>query len=91
MVKLQNVPICYDRIMKRIILKVNELKKYKTIKAVADGKKKKQRASVELGIIVCQVNRLLNAYKENGKQAFIHGNRGRKTTKAIDSKTQEIP
>ena len=52
--------------MKRILLTVNELKKYRVIKLVHDGKKKKQRASVELGLSLRQVNRLLKAYQEKG-------------------------
>ncbi|WP_371864155.1 helix-turn-helix domain-containing protein, partial [Lactococcus hodotermopsidis] len=43
---------------------------------LSSGKKKKQRASVELGLSLRQVNRLLKAYQEKGKQAFVHGNRG---------------
>lgn len=62
--------------MKRIKLTVNEIKKYKVIKAVADGRKQKRRACVELGLSIRQVNRLVNSYKEGGKAAFSHGNRG---------------
>ncbi|WP_163604843.1 ISNCY family transposase [Pseudolactococcus raffinolactis] len=43
---------------------MNELKKYRVIKLVHDGKKKKQRASVELGLSLRQVNRLLKAYQD---------------------------
>jgi hypothetical protein len=35
---------------------MNEMKKYHTIKSVSEGKKKKERASVELGLTRHQVN-----------------------------------
>ena len=75
--------------MKRILLTVNELKKYRVIKLVHDSKKKKQRASVELGLSLRQVNRLLKAYQEKGKQAFVHGNRGVRPTHAMSFETKE--
>lgn len=75
--------------MKRILLTVNELKKYRVIKLVHDSKKKKQRASVELGLSLRQVNRLLKAYQEKGKQAFVHGNRGVRPNHAMSLETKE--
>lgn len=54
-----------------------------------DGKKKKQRASVELGLSLRQVNRLLKAYQEKGKQAFVHGNRGVRPNHAMSLETKE--
>ena len=68
---------------------MNELKKYRVIKLVHDSKKKKQRASVELGLSLRQVNRLLKAYQEKGKQAFVHGNRGVRPTHAMSFETKE--
>jgi transposase-like protein len=56
---------------------------------VHDGKKKKQRASVELGLSLRQVNRLLKAYQEKGKQAFVHGNRGVRPNHAMSLETKE--
>lgn len=52
--------------MKRILLTVNELKKYRVIKLVHDGKKKKQRASVELGLSLRQVNRIVSRQRTLG-------------------------
>ena len=62
---------------------MTETKKYKVIKDVADGKKKKERACVELGLTRRQVNRLVKAYKEKGKVVFQHGNRGKKPKHAM--------
>ena len=75
--------------MKRIFLKMDEEKKYKIIKAVVDNGKSKKRASVELGLSIRQVNRLIKAYHEGGKEAFIHGNRGKKPANKIDEQTRK--
>lgn len=65
-------------IIKRIDLTMNEQLKYDVIKKLVDSEGNKDRAAITLGISKRQVNRLIVAYKEKGKAAFIHGNRGRK-------------
>ena len=57
---------------------MDEQKKYDIIKKLVDTQGNKDRAAVALGITRRQVNRLIIAYKEKGKAAFVHGNRGRK-------------
>ncbi|CTO56898.1 helix-turn-helix domain-containing protein, partial [Streptococcus pneumoniae] len=52
---------------------MNETKKYLVIKAIAQGKKTKKRACVELNLSERQINRLLLAYQQKGKEAFRHG------------------
>lgn len=69
--------------MKRIILTMNEDKKYKVIKAVAEKRKEKKRACVELGLSMRQVNRLIQDYQEGGKAVFSHGNRGKTARHAV--------
>lgn len=77
--------------MKRILLTMNETKKYKVIKAVAEKKKQKVRASIELNLSIRQINRLVKAYKEKGKIAFAHKNRGIKHKNAVpDHVKQQI-
>nr|WP_308780840.1 ISNCY family transposase [Lactococcus hodotermopsidis] len=68
---------------------MDETKKYHTIKAVHDGRKKKERASVELGTTIRQVDRLLKAYDTKGKAAFVHGNRGSRPMHAMSFETKE--
>jgi transposase-like protein len=75
--------------MTRILLTMNEMKKYHTIKSVFEGRKKKERASVELGLTRRQVNRLLRAYEVKGKEAFVHGNRDVKPKHAMSTLTKE--
>ncbi len=53
-------------------------KKYEVIKKLVDSQGNKDRAAITLGITRRQVDRLIIAYKEKGKAAFVHGNRGRK-------------
>lgn len=57
---------------------MDEQKKYEIIKKLADSHGNKNRAAITLGITRRQVDRLIVAYKEKGKAAFVHGNRGRK-------------
>jgi len=57
---------------------MSEQKKYEVIKKLVDSQGNKDRAAVTLGITRRQVDRLIIAYKEKGKAAFVHGNRGRK-------------
>lgn len=56
--------------MKRIQLNMNETKKYLVIKAIAQGKKTKKRACVELNLSERQINRLLLAYQLKGKEVY---------------------
>lgn len=64
--------------IRRIDLNMDEQKKYEVIKKLVDSHGNKDRAAMTLGITRRQVNRLIRAYKEKGKAAFIHGNSGRK-------------
>ncbi len=57
---------------------MDEQKKYQVIKKLVESQGNKDRAAITLGISRRQVNRLIIAYKEKGKAAFVHGNRGRK-------------
>lgn len=68
---------------------MNETKKYLVIKAIAQGKKTKKRACVELNLSERQINRLLLAYQQKEKEAFRHGNRNRKPKHAIPDEIKE--
>ncbi len=57
---------------------MEEQQKYEVIKKLVDTNGNKDRAALTLGISRRQVDRLIAAYKEKGKAAFAHGNRGRK-------------
>ena len=65
-------------IIRKVDLRMDEQQKYEVIKKLVDTNGNKARAALTLGISRRQVDRLIAAYKENGKAAFVHGNRGRK-------------
>jgi hypothetical protein len=64
--------------MRKVILRMNEQKKYEIIKELVDHNGNKNKAALKLGISKRQVNRLIIIYKEKGKPGFVHGNRSRK-------------
>lgn len=64
--------------LKRIDLRMNEQQKYDVIKSLVDHNSCKKAAAVKLGCTTRHVNRLIKLYREHGREAFIHGNRGRK-------------
>lgn len=64
--------------MRKVELRMNEQKKYEVIKELIDHKGNKNRAARKLGLSKRQINRLINIYKEKGKEGFIHGNRSKK-------------
>lgn len=65
-------------IIRKVDLRMEEQQKYDVIKKLVDTNGNKGRAALALGISRRQVDRLISAYKEKGKAAFVHGNRGRK-------------
>ena len=75
--------------MKEVKLRMNEQEKYEVIKELVDHNGNKNRASKKLGISRRQIDRLIIKYKENGKSAFIHGNRSKKPVNALDNSITE--
>lgn len=69
--------------VKRIELKMNEQHKYDIIKSLVDHNGNKKAAAVKLGCTERHINRLIHNYKQFGKQAFQHGNTGRKPVHAF--------
>ena len=53
--------------MKEVKLRMNEQYKYEVIKEVVDHGLSKERASLNLGLSIRQINRLIKIYKEKGK------------------------
>lgn len=75
--------------MRKVELRMKEQVKYEIIKDLVDHNGNKNRASKKLGISRRQIDRLIIKYKENGKSAFIHGNRGKCPTKTLDISISE--
>lgn len=75
--------------MRKVELRMNELKKYEVIKELVDHNGNKNRACEKLGISRRQVDRLIIKYREKGKSGFVHGNRGHAPSKALDKSISE--
>ena len=75
--------------MKEVKLRMNEQEKYNIIKEIVDHNGNKNRASKKLGLSRRQIDRLIIKYKEDGKSAFVHGNRGHVPSKALDKSISE--
>lgn len=75
--------------MRKVDLRMNEQYKYEVIKHLVDHNGNKKAAAVKLKCTVRHVNRLINDYKTNGKEAFIHGNRGRKPATTFSEEVKQ--
>lgn len=75
--------------MKEVKLRMKEQNKYEIIKELVDHNGNKDRAALKLGVSKRQINRLIINYKNDGKSAFVHGNRGHIPTKALDKSITE--
>lgn len=69
--------------MRKVVLTLKESEKYSTIKKLVETNGNKRRAATKLNLSIRQINRLINGYKEFGKEFFVHGNRGRKPSHAL--------
>lgn len=75
--------------MRKVVLRMNELEKYKVIKELVDHNGNKNRASKKLGLSRRQIDRLIIIYKEKGKSGFVHGNREKKPANTLDKSISE--
>ena len=69
---------------------MDEQRKYDVIKKLVEENGSKDRAALTLDITKRQVNRLIKKYRENGKEAFRHGNRGRKPATTIPQERRSV-
>ena len=74
--------------MRKVELRMKENLKYTVIKKLVETNGNKKRAAVKLNCTVRHINRLIEGYKEHGKEFFVHGNRGRIPAHAL-SETQK--
>lgn len=59
-------------------------------KKLVDNDRNKERAAITLGCTVRHINRLINVYKAQGKECFIHENRGRRPIHTMDKSTKQL-
>lgn len=69
--------------MRKVILTMDEQKKYDIIKKLVDTNGNKKRAALKLGCTERNVNRLIIIFKKKGKAGFIHKNRGKEPANKI--------
>ncbi|MDE5539567.1 MAG: hypothetical protein K2J20_03695 [Bacilli bacterium] len=73
------------------MLNDKENKKYETIDKVINGEMTRKEASIKLDLSLRQIDKLKRKYITNGKDGFIHGNRGRANpNKKDDSLINEL-
>ena len=64
-------------------LNERENEKLDVIKKVLIGECTKKEASDSLGLTIRQIDRLLNKFKNEGEDGFVHKNRGKESKKKI--------
>lgn len=75
--------------MKKVHLTMSEENKYCVIKRCVERDGNKRSAAVKLNCTVRTINRLMKQYKSEGKAAFIHKNKYRKPSCALDEATKK--
>ncbi len=77
--------------MRKVKLSMDEQKKYEVIKSLPDhANPNKQRAALTLGCTVRHVNHMLNGYRTQENEYFIHGNKGRKPANTIPCEKRNL-
>lgn len=74
--------------MRKVELRMNEFEKYTTIKKLVEQNGNKKRAAIKLQCSIRTIDRLIQKYNQQGKEAFIHGNRGRKPPTTFPEETK---
>lgn len=83
---MYNIPYDYawgDK-MRKVDLNMTEQEKYETIKKLVDTNGNKKRAALSLSCTIRHVNRMIQGYKNQGKEYFVHGNRGKKPAHTLE-------
>lgn len=75
--------ILLEVLMRKVELRMKEELKYLTIKKLVETNGSKKRAAIKLDCSIRSINRMIVGYKLEGKEFFLHGNRGRKPAHAL--------
>lgn len=75
--------------MRKVILTMNEEKRFEIIKRLVDTDGNKKNAALKLSCSERHINRMIVGYKRDGKSYFIHGNRGRTPSHALSKETKK--
>jgi transposase len=76
--------------MRKVVLKMDEKRKYEVIKRLVETDGNRTRAAVYLGCSRSSVYRMMNGYRTRGKEFFVHGNAGRKPAHARSKEEREM-
>jgi transposase len=68
--------------MRKVGLRMNEEAKYEVIKSLVEHDGNVTRAALKLGRSRSTVYRMIRGYRQDGKEFFVHGNRGRRPVHA---------
>ena len=71
--------------MRKVNLTMTENEKYQIIKKLVDSNGNKKSAALKLECSLRHINRMIQGYKAQGKEFFIHGNKGRLPIHAISA------
>lgn len=69
---------------------MDENNKYEIIKKLVDSNGNKKRATLTLQCSLRHINRMIKGYKSQGKEYFIHGNKGRKPAHTLADTTKQL-
>lgn len=75
--------------MRKVELRMKEELKYLTIKKLVETNGNKKRAAIKLDCSIRSIDRMIAGYKEKGKEFFVHGNRGRRPTRALSDEVKD--
>ncbi|MBW9154804.1 hypothetical protein, partial [Clostridium estertheticum] len=70
-------------IIRKVDLNMKEDFKYQIIKKLVEVNGNKKAAALRIGCTVRHLNRMIAGYRSNGKEFFIHGNKGIKLIHTI--------
>lgn len=76
--------------MRKVILNMNEEKRFEVIKKLVDTNGNKKNAALKLGCSQRHINRMIAGYKKDGKSYYIHGNRGRSPIHALSAEVKQL-
>ena len=76
--------------MRKVELNMTEQEKYETIKKLVETNGNKKRAALKLGCTQRHINRMIKGYVDEGKDFFVHGNKGRKPKHTLNDETKKL-
>lgn len=86
--KQRSNPLKEVRAIRMIILSANEERQYEVTKELAEHGGSVNRAAIKLGLSRRTIYRFVVGYRAEGKEYFVHGNRGRMPANSLPAETK---